>query len=136
MVLFHEKRFKETSPDKEHAIITKFIPSVSIAQKNVYRMYLGRTLTDELKNPVQAASKARGATNYARKPGVNTVLSPALSFCTVYQGISVPLSRDRGQRYTGTGTRKQSTFRLQMHAKARTIYPNRKTSFKVETKKR
>lgn len=88
MALFHEKRFKETSPDKEHAIITKFIPSVSIAQKNVYRMYLGRMLTDELKNPVQAANKARGATNYARKPGVNTVPSPALSFCTVYQGIS------------------------------------------------
>lgn len=88
-ILINEELFKENSPIKEAADVSKFVPYISIAQKIYIERILGKPLTDELKDQVRAASR-EGATGDEITPDNRALLlmiAPALSFYATYQGI-------------------------------------------------
>ena len=90
MELISEELFKEYSPIKEDAVISKFKPYIGIAQKMYIEKLLGKALTEELQGQIKAAQDNPSAQPYPisdNNKALLLMIAPALSFYAVYQGL-------------------------------------------------
>lgn len=88
--LITEALFKENSPVKEDALVTKFIPYIGLAQKLYIDRILGVALVRELKGQILAAQANPVPDPYPITPenkALIQLIAPALSFYAVYQAL-------------------------------------------------